>query len=282
MPAGNTYIPKYDLLNNTLAIEFRTSEAYIPAHWHSALEIIYLLDGQADITVEGSTLTMVKGEFAVIDTGRIHEYHCPSDFRQLIIHIDDACISSYMDNRRNFQILCDRTELTEDRVDLYLAICASLEELSRYWISRPEGYRILCESFVLRILYELISHFSIPLYRDDLPEPSKEQRRIREIVTYIAENYDKSISLDEISARFGLSSEYFSRFFTRKIGIPFKKHLNQVRLSHIYHDLCSSDTPIMEIADRHGFSNYKLFNRMFKEIYGTTPRELRRRIAQLQ
>ena len=248
MASGNTYIPKYDLLNNNLAIDFRTSEAYVPAHWHSALEITYLLDGQADLTVEGTPLTMVKGEFAVVDTGRIHEYHCPSDFRQLVIHIDDACISSYMDNRRNFQIFCDRTELTEDRVDLYLEICSMLEELSLQWISRQPGYRILCESLVLRILYELVAHFSIPLYRDDLPEPTREQRRIREIVDYIGENYDRPISLDEISDHFGLSSEYFSRLFTQKIGIPFKKHLNQVRLSHIYHDLCASDTPIMEIA----------------------------------
>ncbi len=50
-------------------------------------------------------------------------------------------------------------------------------------------------------------------------------------------------------------------------------------MSHIYHDLCTTDTPIMEIVERHGFSNYKLFNRMFREIYGTTPRELRRRIS---
>ena len=97
----------------------------------------------------------------------------------------------------------------------------------------------------------------------------------------IDENYDKPISLEEISDRFGLSSEYFSRLFTQKIGIPFKKHLNQVRLSHIYHDLCSSDAPIMEIVDRHGFTNYKLFNRMFKEIYGATPREVRRRISMM-
>ncbi|MBQ2641402.1 MAG: helix-turn-helix transcriptional regulator [Lachnospiraceae bacterium] len=110
-----------------------------------------------------------------------------------------------------------------------------------------------------------------------MPEPSKNQRRIREIVSYIAENYNKPITLEEISDRFGLSNEYFSRLFTQKIGIPFKKHLNQVRLSHIYHDLCATDAPIMEIVERHGFTNYKLFSRMFREIYGASPREIRRR-----
>ena len=272
MPGSNIYIPKYDLINQNITIDFRTNESYVPAHWHSALEITYLIDGQAHITVEGTPHTMIAGEFIAVDAGKIHEYRCSGDYRQVVIHIDTEYISSFMENQRNFQIICDRTELTEDRVSTYLGICDALSELVHHYTSHPYGYRIQCESLVLHILFELISRFSIQLYRSDLPEPSKDQRRIREIVSYISENYDKPISLEEISDHFGLSSEYFSRLFTQKIGIPFKKHLNQVRLSHIYHDLCSSDAPIMEI---------KLFNRMFKEIYGATPREVRRRISSM-
>lgn len=277
MSASDIYIPKYDLINQNMAIDFRTSGSYVPAHWHSALEITYLIDGQADMTVDGSRHTMVQGEFIVVDAGRIHEYLCPGEYRQLVIHINSEYISSFMDNQRNYQILCDRTELTEDRVEPYLEICSSLQDLVNLSSERPYGYRIQSESLVLHVLYELLAHFSIQLYRSDLPEPSKNQRRIREIVSYIAENYNKPITLEEISDRFGLSNEYFSRLFTQKIGIPFKKHLNQVRLSHIYHDLCATDAPIMEIVERHGFTNYKLFSRMFREIYGASPREIRRR-----
>ena len=281
MTTGNIYIPKYDLINKNISIDFRTDGTYIPAHWHSALEITYLIDGTAEMTTEGSRHEMVEGEFVVVDTGRIHEYRCPRDYRQLVIHIDNEFIASFMDNRRNFQIICDRTELTEDLVAPYLEICDALAELVSLCTGHPFGYRVQCEALILHILYVLLSRFSIRMQRVDLPEPSKDQRRIKEIVTYIAENYNRPISLEEISDHFGLSSEYFSRLFTQKIGIPFKKHLNQVRLSHIYHDLCASDAPIMEIVDRHGFTNYKLFNRMFKESYGATPRELRRRISSL-
>lgn len=282
MAGSNLYIPKYNLISQNVAIDLRTSGSYVPAHWHSALEITYLVDGQADFTLEGVAHTMVEGEFIVVDAGRIHEYFCPGDYRQLVIHINSEYISSFMDNQRNYQILCDRTELTEDRVDTYLEICDTLKDLVRYCSERPYGYKLECESLILHILFELLKRFSIQLYRSDLPEPSKDQRRIREIVSYIAENYNSPITLEEISDRFGLSSEYFSRLFTQKIGIPFKKHLNQVRLAHIYHDLCSSDAPIMEIVEQHGFTNYKLFNRMFKEIYGATPREIRGRLPKTQ
>ena len=172
MSASDIYIPKYDLINQNMAIDFRTSGSYVPAHWHSALEITYLIDGQADMTVDGSRHTMVQGEFIVIDAGRIHEYLCPGEYRQLVIHINSEYISSFMDNQRNYQILCDRTELTEDRVEPYLEICSSLQELVNLSSERPYGYRIQCESLVLHVLYELLAHFSIQLYRSDLPEPS--------------------------------------------------------------------------------------------------------------
>lgn len=281
MSEKNIYIPKYELVSQNISIDFRTNGSYIPTHWHSALEIAYLLDGNAEIILEGVRHTMIKGEFFVVDTGKIHEFRCPQDYMQLVIHISDEFIASFMENQRNYQILCDRTELTEELVAPYFEICDALSELVQLSINRPYGYRIQCESLILHVLFVLVSRFSIPLYKDDLPEPSKDQRRIKDIVSYIDENYEKPIPLDEIAAHFGLSSEYFSRFFTKKIGIPFKKHLNQVRMSHIYYDLCTTDAPIMEIVDRHGFSNYKLFNRMFRETYGTTPRELRRRIAKM-
>ena len=281
MQDNNIYIPKYELINQNTTIDFRTNGAYVPAHWHSALEITYLLNGHADMTTEGTTHTMVQGEFIVVDSGKIHEFRCPNDYMQLVIHINDEYLASFMENKRNYQIICDRTELTEELVGYYLEICDDLGELSQLCINHPFGYRLQIESLILHIMFLLVSHFSIQLHRDDFPEPSKDQKRIKEIVFYIATNYDRPISLDEISDQFGLSIEYFSRFFTQKIGIPFKKHLNQVRMSHIYHDLCTTDAPIMEIVSMHGFTNYKLCNRIFKEIYGTTPRELRRRISHM-
>ena len=71
--------------------------------------------------------------------------------------------------------------------------------------------------------------------------------------------------------------QYFSRLFTKNVGISFTRHLNRVRISHIYRDVVTTDLPVMQILETHGFTNYKLFSRMFRNIYGGTPREVRRR-----
>lgn len=99
--------------------------------------------------------------------------------------------------------------------------------------------------------------------------------RLGEITDYIDLHHAEVITLEDIASHFYLSREYFSRFFRKNMGVTFTHYLNQVRLMHIYQDICNTQVGIMELTERHGFTNYKLFNKMFREIYGCTAREVR-------
>ena len=83
------------------------------------------------------------------------------------------------------------------------------------------------------------------------------------------------LSLSDISDRFALNPEYFCRFFKKNMGFTFLEYVNMVRLSHIYSDLMQTGDSITQIMERHGFINYKVFNRMFKEVYGCLPSKFR-------
>ena len=62
------------------------------------------------------------------------------------------------------------------------------------------------------------------------------------------------------------------------MGISFLRYVNQVRASHIYQDLIHTDLAIAEIMEKNGFTNQKLSNRTFKELYGCTPSKIRKSI----
>ena len=273
----NLYLQNYNIPEEGILVEYRTTGEYLPAHWHDSLELVYILNGNASFFLEGTEHRLVPGEFIVIDTNQIHEARCTHTYMMIVLRIDDDLIQRLMGNKRNCQIICSRAELTDELVPAYLEICECLKNLVTLHVKQPKGYMIATQSIALDVLYRLIKDFSIPLYKEDLPEPSRSQLRIKEIVAYIDKHYMESLSLDQIADHFGLNSDYFSRMFRQNIGIPFTQHLNRVRLTHIYHDICSTDEPVLEILDKHGFTNYKLFSRLFKEVYGDTPREIRRR-----
>jgi transcriptional regulator GlxA family with amidase domain len=58
--------------------------------------------------------------------------------------------------------------------------------------------------------------------------------------------------------------------------ITFIKYLNQVRLMHVFQDICTTLRGVLKLAENHGFASYKTFIKSFREIYGCTPREVRR------
>ena len=72
-----------------------------------------------------------------------------------------------------------------------------------------------------------------------------------------------------------LSKEYFCRLFKKYTGQTFLEYLNDVRTMHLYEDLQNSDETITVLMEKNGLSNYKIFMRTFKKLYGSTPQKMR-------
>ena len=73
---------------------------------------------------------------------------------------------------------------------------------------------------------------------------------------------------------------YFCRFFKKCMGVTFLEYQNELRLSYIYRDLITTEDSVRDILERHGFTNYKLFRRMFEEHFKDTPSGIRKKIKQ--
>ena len=264
----------YEAQNSRISVDYLTDRGqYHAAHWQSDLEIIFLLNGSARIVLDGEVIPLVQGDFIIIDTNQVYELHCKQSFMQIRIRVNREFLTERAGSRL---YRCVRERLTGAQLEPYLAICEKFKALLPLYINEPAGYRLRTESIVLGILFDIVQFFSTELYPGELPAVPRERERIMKILKYIEENYREPISLEQIAGEFGLSREYFSRLFKKSVGIPFLQHLNRVRISHIYKDLLTTDAPILELLENHGFTNYKFFSHLFRELYGATPREIRK------
>ena len=60
-------------------VKFYTSTdngSYIPFHWHRAVEIIYIQEGELDVIVESSSHTLHPGDCILINANIIHSTKC--------------------------------------------------------------------------------------------------------------------------------------------------------------------------------------------------------------
>ncbi len=73
----------------------------------------------------------------------------------------------------------------------------------------------------------------------------------------------------------GRSHEHVCRTTKQLLGLTPTQYVNQIRIEHAAHVLRSDDLPVEALAEQCGFENTGYFYRLFRQIYGTTPRSYR-------
>lgn len=270
------YDPIFDLEQTGVQIYYYTNERRrYPVHWHSAIELIYILNGNATIIIEGIEYPVISGEFLMIDSNQIHEFRYERESMMIVIYFSRSYMRNFIPDLDQYTFCCTKRILKKEQLEAYLRICDLMKELPPLYIMQLIGFKIKSHAIAMEIFFELVNNFTEK--KSDMKKTTREDvlERLGEITEYIDVHHAETISLEDIAAYFGLSREYFSRFFRKNMGITFIKYLNQVRLMHAYQDICNTQVGILELAERHGFTSYKVFNNMFHDVYGCTPREVR-------
>lgn len=92
---------------------------------------------------------------------------------------------------------------------------------------------------------------------------------------YIQENYQKDLSLDEISRHMDLSPYYFSKLFKEETGSNFVEYVTNLRIKKAKELLAGDGGSMKEICAAVGYSDPNYFSRIFKKNTGVTPTEYR-------
>ena len=100
-------------------------------------------------------------------------------------------------------------------------------------------------------------------------------RRIEKVFEYMNANYNKQVSLAEVSRIANMPEASFSRFIKKRTGKTFIDSLNEIRLGHASRMLIDTTNTIAEIAYKCGFNNISNFNRIFKRKKFCIPKEFR-------
>jgi AraC-like DNA-binding protein/ligand-binding sensor protein len=99
------------------------------------------------------------------------------------------------------------------------------------------------------------------------------------IKRYVRKNYMKKITVADTAKKFFLSPGYFIHFFKKEVGVSFMCFVNMYRISQAEEMLQKTTRSISEIAFLSGFGSLSQFNRTFKDINGSSPRDFRKTIV---
>ncbi|MCI1721524.1 MAG: helix-turn-helix domain-containing protein [Lachnospiraceae bacterium] len=99
-------------------------------------------------------------------------------------------------------------------------------------------------------------------------------RAVREMIRY---NYWKPDAAREYAEKVHLSLTYLCRIFKREVGQSIGDCILETRMNKAALLLAAGNHPVREVAESVGFWNFSYFCRRFRECYGVSPKEYRKR-----
>lgn len=144
-----------------------------------------------------------------------------------------------------------------DFSDLYY-MCLNLESLEEFFEDLKERIEsILTESYQVK---------------------EKKQDRDNLFVKTVMEIVEKNYTNQNFSSQFiadymNLSSQYVVKKFKMYTGISLNEYILDVRMKEAAYLLTKTDMPISQVASNLGIENENYFYKLFKKVYGCTPRE---------
>jgi YesN/AraC family two-component response regulator len=106
--------------------------------------------------------------------------------------------------------------------------------------------------------------------------PQQTSALAKQAVAYLHQNYDRPLTRQEIADELGMSEDYFSRTFSKELGISPWEYLNRYRIVQAKILLTATLDSVRAIGCRVGFTDPAYFSRVFRRIVGKSPTDFRK------
>lgn len=164
------------------------------------------------------------------------------------------------------------------------AACFHPDNLEDYILLLQEIYQIASSDDYVKdmMIYEkLISLLTLLMKESWHPDnhmrsvPTAKKQNLQNIKEYLEQNFQRKITLDELSRIFFINKFYLTRVYKEQFGISVTNYLLQLRITHAKHLLRFTDLTMEAISLECGMNDPNYFSRMFKRVEGITPTEFR-------
>lgn len=247
------------------------------SHIHPYYEIFYLINGDCTFFIDHNIYKLNRGDLVIVPAGEIHKSTYPET------GYSERFVVSFRENNLGWinEILGE--EIVKQSLNMGVISIPDkrrdyVESLMHKMLFESEGQDILSPAFIKTGLIELLL-FIIRCQRYEenvVKEIDVDNQLMQEIATYIYDNYDKKISLDDMSRKFHISRSYLSKKFKTITGFGFKEYLINVRIKNACTMLLETNKSITDIAFECGFNDSNYFGDAFRHVKGVSPNKYRK------
>jgi AraC-like DNA-binding protein/mannose-6-phosphate isomerase-like protein (cupin superfamily) len=259
----------------------------VSVHKHPVFHLIYILEGKGTFHVGALTTTAEPGMLYVINPNEPHGF----------LFGDGEPLTNL---ESTFQLFDEDGEAAAD-VNFFDMIeahrnCRIAEPIR----SRPFVVPIRFQPLLREGFGRILDLYASPLLRNHFSlmvadlmvrvekivesgmgreaDIASAEERIESIKHYLHSNRNRAVTLQEVADYVHLTPNYLCRIFKKSTGETLMGYLQAVRMREAEKLLSLTDLPVYTIAEKLGYEDASYFSRLFRCLYGESPRMYRKRL----
>ena len=232
------------------------------SHYHEEIEIAYVERGATTVFSGSNEIALKQNDICIFMPGEIHSFDALTSSNVYIIKINAGAHEEQI-NFEKIRLISNRISPADENYHIFHVII--MEMIEEYKNKLP-GYEFVIRSCKNRFISSII-RYAKHIYVNE----NRNINMLNKVNNYIEQRYSNKITLEEIAEVCLLSKYYFAHIFKSMTGMSFVSYLSLFRIEKAVILFKYSNKSITEVALECGFGNVRSFNRIFKEVFNTTP-----------
>lgn len=258
----------------------------IAMHKHSTYEFHFIADGKGTVEMDERQFKLHSGMFYLTGPDVLHRQISDRQYpmRELCLHLDifplddatpKASWESTIEQEEAHMCVQELRRLpllpTEDQ---FLAMSYFFTAY-KAWKEDDPFFHATFKHAVMQICIRAVRAYRQEKQENEIPAREMNAYRYELATQFIRDNYALPLTLEEVASKVFISGRQLQRIFKEQGECTFREYVESIRLAHIKKQLTEEDTPLEQIAKRHGFNNTNYLFTVFKKKHGMTPGDYR-------
>ncbi len=229
-------------------------------------DLLYTISGRYSYLINGTPWESPAGALLLVAPGDTVSCLAVEESCQLYLHFQ---LLDKEFHRLHFPVASPRLEAEAALGPLFLR---------EYDLFRQEGNPLPLESLCRLAAMETICRSPV-----DIPAFAGANKAVlppalMELLIYLNNHAEAPVSVSEMARQMSMDESYFSRYFTRHMGLSPSRYLTRLRMEAARTLLFQTELSVEEIALRLGYANGFVLSKKFREYFGKSPTKYRKEI----
>lgn len=247
----------------------------------SDCRLFSVLDGSGRLTIDGKHYTLAPGCLFYCCAGSCYSIHTHSAMHLLILNFDLSRSHSSQSlplppNRdqsgwSTMPVYFDEVEGSFLDSHSFLESSGELQPALKQLVADHAAGGRFADALTSAALKEL-------LIRLHLHTSGQLPPKVVQVQEYIARHYAEPLTNAQLAQLVGYHEYYLNRIFTAATGQSLHGYVLRIRLNRAGWLILNTDLELQTVSEQVGFSSYPHFSGYFKQAYGLSPAQYRKRM----